>query len=214
MYNLKPSDYFSLVRHDIINLLPRKSDILLDIGCGTGATAHYIKDNGYCSLAYGVEYVESAAQVASAMLDGVSCGDILTVDMPIAPSTANVILCLDVLEHLADPWSALLRLKDYLHPDGVLIASIPNIAYFPILLRIIFDRFEYQESGVLDKTHLRFFTLHTIKKMFDECDYEIIRIEKNRVAGWKMVLATILTLGVVHIWNVAQYKVVAHKRNK
>jgi 2-polyprenyl-3-methyl-5-hydroxy-6-metoxy-1,4-benzoquinol methylase len=185
---------------------------LLDVGCGTGATSALLKHHGVCDEAHGIEFFTDAAKVAESRLDSVLQGDIISLELPYADAYFDVILCLDVLEHTADPWSVLKKLRRVLHPDGVLVASIPNIAFAPVLLKILFDRFEYEESGVLDRTHLRFFTLHTIRNMFESCGYEIHLVERNRASGWKMILFRILTLGLGEFYSTVQYRIVARAK--
>src|SRR6185436_7844996 len=86
--------------------------------------------------------------------------------LPLAPASLDCIVCADVLEHLRDPERALRLLLRYLAPDGLLVASIPNVRHASVLLPLLVEgRFRYQDEGILDRTHLRFFTLHEIVEL-------------------------------------------------
>ena len=207
MYEQKDQSYFKLVRSDVVPMIPICNK-LLDVGCGSGATSRLLKERGTCKEAHGIELFPEAANEAKKYLDAVHCLSIENSELPYSDNFFDVILCLDVLEHCADPWNVLRNLKRVLNKNGVLIASIPNISYTVVLLKILFNRFEYEDSGVLDRTHLRFFTLYTMKKMFEDSGYEIVRVEKNRAHGWKMYALSVLTLGIAWYYNVVQYKLI------
>ncbi len=84
----------------------------------------------------------------------------------------------DVLEHTVDPWSVLRETKRHLNVGGCVVASIPNVRYLPVLIDLIFrSRWEYVDEGVLDRTHLRFFTRSTIEEMFASSGLKIARLE-------------------------------------
>ena len=104
LYKLKDNEYFNNIRTEILPLFPQKIDRLLEVGCGSGNTLKYIKDNYQCDWACGVELVHEVAEIARSKVDLVIEGDIEKLDLPIEPASLDVILCLDVLEHLFDPW--------------------------------------------------------------------------------------------------------------
>ena len=90
----------------------------------------------------------------------------------------DVIVCNDVLEHLENPFEVLKHLKHNLSEDGILISSIPNIRYFKVLKKVLFNRdWDYEEHGVMDFTHLRFFTQKSIRKMYENLGYKILKHE-------------------------------------
>lgn len=214
LYSDKPSDYFQLVRKEIIDLIPLKSKRFLDIGCGEGNTAYEAKKFLNADFVAGVELNEYACEIARNKLDYVICGNIETIELPFEDRYFDCIICADVLEHLVNPWSVLSMLKRYLKDDGVIIASIPNLQYIVPLLKILGNKFEYEDYGILDKSHLRFFTLHTIKKMFTECDYEIVKIDYNKNESLKVKLFNLITFGLFKKFTIFQYLIVAKpKRN-
>ncbi|MBD2206523.1 methyltransferase domain-containing protein [Calothrix sp. FACHB-1219] len=153
-----------------------------DFGCATGYLAHLLQKKG-CTVT-GVEINADAAKVAAnycqqvivADLDFVSVKDIL-------PSQKfDVAVFGDILEHLRNPWKVLKETQQILKKDGYVIASIPNIAHAAIRLSLLQGKFEYMEFGILDNTHLRFFTKKTLEDMFDSSGYWINSIERTKMA--------------------------------
>lgn len=207
-YSVKEENYFGLVRTEIIDLVPKGVKTVLEVGCGEGATAAEIKRKFNCEVS-GIELFESAVQKAEKLLDRVIWADIENYEPDFQPYYFDCIIFADILEHTKDPWAVLNKYKKYLNKEGWIIASIPNIRYIVPVLKILTDKFEYEPSGILDQTHLRFFTLHTIKKMFDECGYRIINISENRNNGWKMKLLSLLSFGLLKSFGVVQYLIVA-----
>lgn len=156
-----PEQYFGRIRKEILPLLPAHSARALEIGCGQGATLAWLRSEGRVDEAYGVEYMPEAAAIAKTRLDGVVCGDIEKMDIPFN-GTFDLLLCLDVLEHLVDPWAFLKRLRKRLGPRGVMVVSLPNAQHHSISVSLLLrGRFDYSESGLMDRTHLRFFTRYS-----------------------------------------------------
>jgi len=151
-------NYYTNVRHEILPLLPTHCDKVLDIGCGDGSTLMWLKDVKKCSWIGGVEIVPDAAEKARKKLDMVYEGNIDAMDLPLERSSLDLILCLDVLEHLIDPWSVTRRIQNLLKPGGALIVSVPNVRCKRVLLPLLLHgKWEYADQGILDRTHLRFF---------------------------------------------------------
>ena len=161
-YEGKTPQYFSLIRREILPLLPENSNRIFEVGCGTGNTLSFLKSSGRCQWAGGIELFHDAADAARKNIDFVLEGSVENIELPFEEQSMDVILCLDVLEHLVDPWKVVHRLHVLLKPGGVLVCSIPNIRYFRVVLSLLIcGKWEYSESGILDKTHLRFFTKKT-----------------------------------------------------
>jgi 2-polyprenyl-3-methyl-5-hydroxy-6-metoxy-1,4-benzoquinol methylase len=152
-----PSDrYYGLVRREIAALLPLTATRIVDVGCGVGATAAWLKARYPGSYTIGLE---GNPALRDTLTQNVDEAHILDLNGPIPDiGTVDLVLCLDVLEHLVDPAAVLTRLVRHLRPGGTAIVSVPNVAHFsvsvPLLLR---GEFTYQESGILDRTHMRFF---------------------------------------------------------
>ncbi len=207
----KHASYYEQARHDVIRLIPNTTKRLLDVGCGNGNTGYVARKTIDLEVVYGIELFESAAIEAATKLDHVIQGDIEKMDLDLPLNHFDCILCADILEHTRDPWAVLEKLKPYLTDNGVLVASIPNIRHLIPVMKILTDRFEYEEYGILDKTHLRFFTLHTIRQMFEQSGYEIHRIETNRSRSWKFHLLNVLSLGLMRPFTITQYLLVTSK---
>jgi 2-polyprenyl-3-methyl-5-hydroxy-6-metoxy-1,4-benzoquinol methylase len=212
VYSENENSYYDLPREEILNLIPSTTKHLLDVGCGSGTLAAAAKAKYKIDEVVGIEKHEGASKKAALKIDKLICGDIEKVALEFSEKHFNCIICADILEHLVNPESILDKLKTILSDDGVLITSIPNIRHIVPLLKIIFNKFEYESSGILDKTHLRFFTLHTMKKMFDETGFVIQRMECNRSISLKFRVANILTLGLFKPFTVYQYIFVLKKK--
>lgn len=160
--------YSASMRVDILPLFDRPYARVLDIGCSTGNTGVMLKEHGLCQWVSGVELFEQTASIARTRLDDVMVGPVQEVLGHIADQSFDCILCLDVLEHLADPWRVLQQLSQKLKPQGVIITSIPNIRHVSILVKLfLLGRWTYTDSGILDRTHLRFFTKQSVLALLD-----------------------------------------------
>ncbi|MBV8184202.1 MAG: methyltransferase domain-containing protein [Hyphomicrobiales bacterium] len=156
--------YFATPRTEIVPYLPVEVSRLLELGCGTGATVALVKNERAVEWAGGVELDAAAAEAARAHCEKVFVGDAASraFEREIAPASLDLILCLDVLEHLADPWEMVRRVSPLLAPSGRLILSVPNIRNWKFLWRLaVRGDFRYRDAGVLDRTHLRFFVRDT-----------------------------------------------------
>jgi 2-polyprenyl-3-methyl-5-hydroxy-6-metoxy-1,4-benzoquinol methylase len=161
----------------------------LDFGCANGNFSKLLKDKLDVEV-WGVEIDENAAKVASGKLDHVINKDALEALTQLPDNYFDCILFLDILEHLVDPYSLLDAVKSKLSEQGVIVASIPNIRYCTVLKKLLIKGdWDYQDQGILDKTHLRFFTYKSIQKLFRELEYEILLLEgigptKSRTCKW------------------------------
>jgi len=178
MYENKEEDYFIHIRTEILPFLPERIDRILEIGCGEGHTLTWVQKLKGCNWVCGVELFSDSAKIASMRLSKVIQGDIEKIELPADFNSFDVILCLDVLEHLIDPWLLIDRLDKLLKPGGVIITSIPNVRYFRVVLPLILQgKWEYQQEGTLDKTHLRFFTKSTAIRLVQSSGLEIDMIK-------------------------------------
>lgn len=213
MKNTKPIDssYFSIIRNDLIKLIPENVKTILDIGCGFGATGNAIKKHFSGIKVIGIEINTDAANRAKELLDKVYIGDAETISPDIPEGSIDCIIFGDVLEHTREPLLVLQKFSTFLTDEGFIIASIPNIRNIKPLFKIIFDKFEYEDYGILDRTHLRFFTLHTIIKMFDEAKLNIISVKKKYGMGTKYKLIRIFTFGLISQFTIEQFLILAKK---
>jgi 2-polyprenyl-3-methyl-5-hydroxy-6-metoxy-1,4-benzoquinol methylase len=159
----------------MIQLIPAGNHKILDVGCGAGHTLKKLKELSKANETVGIEINEHVTQDLSDTLDRLYVGDVERIDLPHTENNFDYILFGDVLEHLIDPRRVLHRYKSLLRDDGYIIASIPNIKHYGTLLRLIFfDEFQYADNGILDRSHLRFFTKKEILKMFTDEKFEVV----------------------------------------
>jgi 2-polyprenyl-3-methyl-5-hydroxy-6-metoxy-1,4-benzoquinol methylase len=166
--------YYACVRRDIAALLPPRTSQVLEIGCASGGTMAWLRSQRAIARAVGVELVTQQAALARQVFDEVIEGSVEAALPSLAGRRFDLILALDVLEHVPDPWEVLRQLRTLQPAGGVLIASIPNVAHFSALFPLLIaDRWDYQDAGVLDRTHLRFFTRRTARDLAARAGLEV-----------------------------------------
>ncbi len=195
-------------RPDIEALVPARTQALLDVGCGTGRLGASLKALGIPRVV-GVELNPVAAEEARAVLDEVVVADVERDDLPFEDASFDCIVYGDVLEHLTDPWTTLVRQRRLLAPAGTVIVSIPNVAYWRNVLNVVRGRWEYTASGPLDATHLRFFTWTGIEQLLDQAGYRVEQVRTPIVAGSKSSLVNRVTRRRLEHLLVWRYVVVA-----
>jgi 2-polyprenyl-3-methyl-5-hydroxy-6-metoxy-1,4-benzoquinol methylase len=210
-YNTKHPNYFGFARTEVFPLLPDRMDRVLELGCGSGATLAALKAADRCRWTAGLELVESAASEARKQVDEVHVGNFEHMDLGAKFEPFDAILCLDVLEHLVDPWTAVRRLGALLRPGGALVASIPNVRNVRVVLPLVlFGRWRYEEQGQLDRTHLRFFTRETAIELVGCGGLAVDRVET--VVGQRGQLVNRLTFGALRRFFDFQYLVRGTRR--
>jgi SAM-dependent methyltransferase len=173
LYSHKNQEYFSTIREDIIALVPYGKHKVLEFGCGNGDTLLRLKKLGKAKEIVGVDIYPG-----SVFLDNFIEGDIETLVLPYPQGYFDIIICADILEHLIDPWESLKNMRNFLNANGTIIISVPNIREIKTMFTIFFrGDFKYQDKGILDKTHLRFFCKKNIIDMVQNTDLKIVKIE-------------------------------------
>jgi 2-polyprenyl-3-methyl-5-hydroxy-6-metoxy-1,4-benzoquinol methylase len=164
-------------REELIDFIPQATSVL-DVGCAAGGWGGTLRQHlGPNARLVGIEAVSSQAQLAaSAGFDEVHCG-YFPDDMPVDAGRFELITFNDVLEHTVDPWSVLVEAHNFLAPGGQILASLPNIQFAPVLVQLLRGRWDYQDDGSLDRTHLRFFTRATMIELFETSGFEVDRVE-------------------------------------
>jgi len=175
---MKEDGYYSMGRTELLPLIPETAKRVLDVGCGEGILGEQILHRG-AEEVVGIEKVPSAARRASKRLSHIIEGDIENLVSRLERGAFDAVVCADVLEHLIDPWGVLQQLTRCLSQNGYLIASIPNARYLALIDHLINGHWTYQASGLLDRTHLRFFTLSEIKEMFSKAGLSITDLHVN-----------------------------------
>lgn len=180
-----PEGYHSHARPEVLALVPRWAERVLDIGCGTGELGAALKARQQCYVA-GLEQDRVAARDARANLDFVLWGDVETdldratasqgrlgsrATVPTVPLDCAV--CADILEHLRDPEAVLRALHPHLASKGRLVISVPNARNWSIIARLLEGNVAYEEAGLLDRTHLRLFTRRELEMMLWRAGYQV-----------------------------------------
>jgi len=144
---------------------------VLDVGCATGYLAEALGRNG-CTVS-GIEYSTEAAEAARAHLDQLVVADLNAVTLADAFSgrSFDTVVFGDVLEHLLDPAAALRSAASLLAPGGKVVVSIPNVAHGSVRLALLAGRWNYADRGLLDATHIRFFTYETLQDLLWDSGY-------------------------------------------
>jgi 2-polyprenyl-3-methyl-5-hydroxy-6-metoxy-1,4-benzoquinol methylase len=167
--------YYEQSRPELQALIPHGARRVLDVGCGAGALGAALKRRGAVEV-IGVEADPEAADAAALILDRVHRGDIESLNLPYPPGTFDCIVLADILEHLRDPWGLLRRIAPLLAPRGQLIASLPNVRHWSVLRGLLDGEWTYLPAGILDRGHLRFFTLKSGRALFEAAGLRIVEV--------------------------------------
>ncbi len=171
--------YYSKARRDVASLLPEVADRILEIGSGTGATISWLRERWPTAHFTGIDCLEEAREELAQAADVSFIADL---DRALPQlDRYDLILALDVLEHLVDPWTVLRNLADHLTDDGLIIVSVPNVSRLSVSLPLLLsNQFRYTADGILDRTHLRFFTPETAAELVTGAG---LAIEDARLTG-------------------------------
>jgi len=210
----KPAGYYACDRPEMLDIIPSSARRILDVGCGEGSFGRALKARRPDITLYGIEVEPAAAKVAARWYDKVLTG-MFPADLPNEFESLDCTVFNDVLEHLVDPWAALSGLHQRLVGDGVVVASIPNLRYLPVLYRLVVEgTFRYTPTGVLDNTHLRFFTRKTIVELFASTGYVVESIEGiNALDRWQIRVLRALFPSFANDVRYIEYAVVARRKH-
>jgi len=177
-YDGKTAVYADFHNWDLLDVVRRvlpRGGRVLDVGCASGGLLEQLR--GLAGHRAGLELSPVAATAASALADEVVCGGIddLAVEFPSA--SFDVIVCADVLEHLAEPTAAIERVTGWLAPGGVVVTCVPNIANWQARLRLARGIWRYEACGIWDSGHLRFFTLATLRELLEGASLEVESVD-------------------------------------
>src|SRR3990172_5372782 len=161
-------------------LLTGRNNRVLELGPSTGYISQVLQQRG-CAVT-GIEIDHVAAAEAAQFCERMIVGDIEKMDLvsTFQGQKFDVVMLGDVLEHMVDPLSVLVEVRGLLNPEGYVVASIANMAHGSVLLALLNGEFRYRETGLLDVTHLRFFTAETLEELFREAGY--------RITTWRRIL--------------------------
>lgn len=194
-YSTKGGRYFSGARRLFVDDLPVNSNAkLLEVGCGNGDTAAYALATKKCGWSAGIELCEQPAIEARSRLNQVLIGDVEQMELPFSAENFDILIMSEVIEHLRDPWKTLKRLRGFLKPGAIILAGSPNVAHHSVLRMLVSGRWDYTDVGIMDMTHLRWFTPDTYRKLFEDCGYEVTKVAPAVPLRWKARMVDALLL--------------------
>lgn len=206
--------YYSSRRDDLIRFIPPESRRILEVGCAEGQTGRALRERGFEEIV-GIEIDEEVAQRGERYYDKLIIGDVEKIGLPFEKGHFDCILYGDVLEHLVDPWRVLKEHHAFLKEGGTIICSIPNIRHYRIIKKLFFKgKWEYTEDGIMDRTHLRFFTIDSIRRMLGGAGFEIKGLIKRPSGVHWMKFLNLLFGNRLIDFLVRQYIIVAFKREE
>ncbi len=176
-------DYYRFDRPEVRRLVPPTAKRVLDVGCAGGGLGAALKKERPSLVVDGIEVVPHAARMADQVLDEVFVGPVEQVHPRLTDGAYDCIVFADVLEHTVDPVGVLRLLRPKLKADGVLVVSLPNIRHWTVLGPLIEGKFDYEDAGILDRTHLRFFTKQTMVELFHHNGFDVTQVLKVDFGG-------------------------------
>ena len=162
---------------DVINLLRFPPRFALEVGCNAGVLGQFIKEQYPDARVWGVEPNPVTAKAALARLDKVLVQPVEEVDWSaqgVQPGQIDTVFLFDVLEHIYDPWKTLLTLRSLVSDTAQLVVSIPNVRNLFLLQDLVNGHWRYREMGLLDITHIRFFTDQDLMRMFYQTGFRVM----------------------------------------
>ena len=199
-------------RDEFLSLVPIGTKKVLDVGCGIGDLGVKLKANDMEVV--GVENNEYCYNLSKEKLNKTFLADIEKFQLPYSSKYFDCILYADILEHLLNPLSLLCKHKEYLNDTGFVVASIPNIRYYKVISRLVVGgTWDYMDIGILDRTHVRFFTLINIQELFMKAGFEVVEIRRNIVAQRAMKILNFICFNGLKEFLTYQYYIKAKKLN-
>jgi 2-polyprenyl-3-methyl-5-hydroxy-6-metoxy-1,4-benzoquinol methylase len=167
--------YYCQPRRELLEYVAPSVKRLLDVGCGAGAFGASLKERGVPEVV-GIELKEEAARGAAQRIDRVLVGDVEEMDLSFEEGYFDCIVFADLLEHLYDPTTVLRRMARVLSPGGYMLMSIPNARFHFVFSMLASGRWKYEDAGILDRTHIRFFTAVEMRNMVRAADLQVLQM--------------------------------------
>jgi SAM-dependent methyltransferase len=202
--------YYRHVRSEIAPLLPPTANRILDAGCGAGVTSAWLKTIYPNAYTIGLE---GNAELQAELARNVDETHIVNLNDPLPNVGApDLVLLLDVLEHLPHPEQLLARLVTEMSPEATVIVSLPNVAHLSVAARLfLFGRFDYRDEGILDRTHMRFFYKDSALALLRDAGLEVVKGLLSGLQGRKARLMDCVTLGLIRHRLTVQYLFAARR---
>jgi 2-polyprenyl-3-methyl-5-hydroxy-6-metoxy-1,4-benzoquinol methylase len=199
-YAPKHPSYFENARSHIEPLLPAQCSDVLEVGCGAGATIRWLRTCRSVRRVCAIEISPAAGALARDTVDELLIGNAEElVGTAFEGRRFDLILCLDVVEHMVDPWAFCATVAQRLKAGGTIVFSIPNVRNVKVVLPLIFGgRWRYEDDGLLDRTHLRFFTRRSALELVQGAGLTVSGVERFMpVPRTKLRLMHLMTLGLL-----------------
>lgn len=163
---------------ELVNLIPLSAKVVLEVGCGSGASGEYYLQQNPTATYIGLELSEEYANIARQHISKCYVGNIENIDIQKICNglTPDCIVFGDVLEHLVDPWAILKHLKLNLPPNTAIVACVPNVGHWSVLINLLSGQWPYADSGLFDRTHLRFFTKQSLRELFESSGLNVVSL--------------------------------------
>lgn len=176
--------YSNYINSYVYDLIPERKKIL-DVGCNSGNLgAKIIQEKK--GIVWGIDYSNKVVDLAKKKLNFAKVFDLESYELPFVDEKFDLIIFADVLEHLRYPEIILSKYQKMLKSNGRIIVSIPNIANIYIRFKLLRGCWNYTENGILDKTHFKFFTHDTLKRMLTDAGYEVEKVDST--PGYKFII--------------------------
>jgi 2-polyprenyl-3-methyl-5-hydroxy-6-metoxy-1,4-benzoquinol methylase len=203
-YGEKSFAYFGHTRREIEPLLPSRADRILEVGCGSGLTLRWLKERYPEATTVGIEYEASNTAKLKENTDAFYIADAETFSQNIG--SFDIILFLDVLEHLRNPETVLRKFVEHLAPGGTVVVSVPNVSYIGVTLPLIVARkFSYADAGILDRTHTRLFVESTAIELLNSAGLIVREGLLLGMSGPKSKTLNAITFGLFRHHLTKQY---------
>lgn len=180
---------YNATREELLPFVPSTAHRILDVGCGTGGFGRTLREYRPRLELWGIEPEPPAAAAAREVYDHVRQGFFPDERLGLPPSSFDTVFMLDVLEHMIEPEAALEGARHLMTEDGVVVASIPNARNFAVWWPLVrHGEWTYTESGLMDRTHVRWFTRSSMENMFTTCGWvvmSVVGINPIVPVGWK-----------------------------
>lgn len=208
---MSDNSYYHGTKSEIFPHIPQGIKKTLDVGCASGTFSSTLKQMRDAET-WGIEMVDSCIDEARGKLHRVLHGTFDEVYSQLPKAYFDCIFFNDVLEHMPHPEDCLAKIKGNMADGGYVMASIPNVRHVSVVRSLVIGgEWKYEESGIMDKTHLRFFTRRSIVRMFEDCGYKIEMIKgTNSVGRFSLTsVANVLTFGLLREFKFKQYLILA-----
>lgn len=174
--NAKPAGYYDSLNHYLADVIPPEAKRILEMGCAEGRMGAWLKEQDPSRVVFGIEVIADVAERAKANLDKVIVGDAETMTpLPFEPESFDCVTFGDVIEHLREPGEMLRKVYDVLAPGGYVCICVPNVSHWSVVTGLMNGHFDYEDNGILDRTHLRFFTPQTMHKLLTDCGFDVMQ---------------------------------------